>query len=85
MIVYIKARFSGRRIQKNILDFFKAYHGVKLYIGGDDLRAMGLPPGPGYQKVLDKVLDAKLDGKLKCREDELAMARGLINKKAIIG
>jgi len=32
---------------------------------GKDLQAMGLPPGPIYRTILDRLLDEKLDGRLR--------------------
>lgn len=81
VIIYIKARFPDSLVKKNILSFLNSYNGAKLHIGGHDLLKLGMQPGPGYQKVLNKVLDAKINGLVKTREDELSLARGLIGKK----
>jgi poly(A) polymerase len=47
-------------------------------VNGNDLKAMGLLPGPKYREILQAVEDAQLDGTLKSREQALAMARGLV-------
>ncbi len=47
---------------------------IKLYISGDDLKKMDIPPGPIYKRILDQVFEAKLDGTVKTRDDELMMA-----------
>lgn len=39
---------------------------------GDDLRALGLPPGPLYRQILDALRAARLEGRLFSREDEVA-------------
>jgi tRNA nucleotidyltransferase (CCA-adding enzyme) len=47
---------------------------VALEIGGDDLIAAGIEPGPAIGRGLGAALDAKLDGKLSGREAELEAA-----------
>ena len=44
------------------------------WIGGDDLVAVGLRPGPFFRTVLDQVYDAQLEGRLSDREVALALA-----------
>jgi tRNA nucleotidyltransferase (CCA-adding enzyme) len=45
---------------------------VKTILSGNDLRQMGLPPGPEYGHLLDDLLAARLDGILKSEADERA-------------
>ena len=45
---------------------------------GDDLKAMGLPPGPVYRAIIDRVRDALLDGQIATPEEEQALARSLV-------
>ena len=44
---------------------------VKTTLTGDDLREMGLTPGPMFNDYLGKLLDARLDGLLNDKEGEL--------------
>jgi poly(A) polymerase len=39
---------------------------------GDDLIALGLPPGPRFKEILAAVEEAQLEGQLQTREDALA-------------
>ncbi|MCL4504924.1 MAG: hypothetical protein M1434_09245 [Chloroflexi bacterium] len=43
---------------------------LQLYTGGDDLRALGLPPGPRYRALLDRLRDARLDGEVHSAQEE---------------
>lgn len=43
---------------------------VRPFIGGDDLRARGVPPGPRYKVLLDALRDLHLDGVNVSRADE---------------
>jgi poly(A) polymerase len=44
-------------------------------ITGDDLKQLGLPPGPAYRDLLDAVRDAQLDERLATRDEALAFIR----------
>jgi tRNA nucleotidyltransferase/poly(A) polymerase len=46
-------------------------------INGDDLKRIGIPPGPQYRLVLEAVRDAQLEGKIATQEQALALARQL--------
>lgn len=46
-------------------------------ITGDDLRALGIPPGREYQRLLETVRDAQLEGKVASKDDALALANRL--------
>jgi len=50
---------------------------VKLSLSGDDLKGMGIPPGPIYRRILDRVFEAKLDGEVRTKKDELRMAHNI--------
>jgi poly(A) polymerase len=44
-------------------------------ITGDDLKRLGLTPGPAYRDILDAVRDAQLDERLATRDDALAFVQ----------
>ena len=45
-------------------------------ITGEDLIAIGLPPGPAFKQILTEIDDHHLDGTLKTRDDALRYLRG---------
>ncbi len=57
---------------------------IKPEISGDDIKRLGLPPGPAYRKILDKVHRHKINGKITDRESEMAFLHELVNKEADI-
>lgn len=81
VIILLKARHSGKNFQRHIEDFFEIYNGMRILISGQDLRGLGVQPGPYYQKIFARVLKAKLEGRIKSRADELALIRKLIVKR----
>ncbi len=48
---------------------------VRIALTGDDLKRMGIPPGPRYKRILAGLLDARLDGIVRGREDEIRFVR----------
>jgi tRNA nucleotidyltransferase (CCA-adding enzyme) len=79
--LFIKAKYKNHNLQKHIADFFEIYNGMKICISGDDLRRLGVIPGPFYQKVFTKVLNAKLEGLVKTKDDELVLIKRLLGSK----
>lgn len=45
---------------------------------GDDLIALGLRPGPPFRELLEAVRDAQLEGRVRTREEALALVRELL-------
>jgi tRNA nucleotidyltransferase (CCA-adding enzyme) len=42
---------------------------------GNDLKALGIRPGPIYRDILTSLLYARLDGLVESRDDELRFVR----------
>ena len=49
--------------------------GTTTELNGEDLKRMGIQPGPIYRQILDRLRDARLDGEITRREEEEAMAQ----------
>jgi poly(A) polymerase len=54
-------------------------------VTGEDLKAMGLKPGPEFKRILDAVREAQLEGRVKTKEEAIEMARGLTSECEIRG
>ncbi len=55
-----------------------------LIHGGDLEKALGVPPGLGYQEVLDEVFDAQLNGQVETKAEALALARSIAEKVGLV-
>lgn len=66
LAISIHAGPLGRR---HIGRFIKTWRHVASPLTGDDLKGMGVRPGPAYPRLLQKLRDAKLDGELRSSED----------------
>ncbi len=51
---------------------------TKSSLTGSDLIELGFPQGPRLKGVLTRLMDARLDGKVRTRDDEVRLARGLL-------
>ena len=49
-------------------------------LGGNDLAELGLPSGPTYKTILDRVYDAQLNEEIHDRGEAIVMARRLIKE-----
>jgi poly(A) polymerase len=50
-------------------------------ITGDDLKALGLEPGPEYKRLLEAVREAQLEGTITTREEALELVRRLMSEE----
>jgi len=73
-IIMLRAKYHNKNLLKHIDAFFGSYNGTRIHISGDDLKHLGLKPGPRYQKIFRKILDARLNGAVKDKEGENALA-----------
>jgi tRNA nucleotidyltransferase (CCA-adding enzyme) len=76
-LLYLMAVSHQAPLRRGISHFFTHLQDVHCLITGEDLKQLGIPPGPRYTSVLRDVLDARLDGTVQSRDDELKLAVSL--------
>ncbi|MCS7179230.1 MAG: CBS domain-containing protein [Anaerolineae bacterium] len=62
-------------VRTRLLAFQTRYRQVVPILTGDDLKAMGLRPGPLFGQLLSALREARLDGKIATREEEETLVR----------
>ena len=67
-----------KRPRARLLQYQTTWRLVEAETTGDDLKAMGLKPGPLFRQLLAAVRDARLDGKVGNREEEVALLKELL-------
>jgi len=55
---------------------------VKVALNGNDLKMMGIPPGPIYKVLLDRLRAARLDGKAASFQDEVVLVKKWMEDRA---
>ena len=74
-ILLMMAKARQEHAKKYISLYLTHLRGVRVTLTGEDLKRLGVPPGPLYRRILAELLDAKLDDMVSTREDELEFAR----------
>ncbi|MDO8748894.1 MAG: CCA tRNA nucleotidyltransferase [Candidatus Omnitrophota bacterium] len=71
VVLLMLLRSGDGRVKRKIQDFLRVYSGIQIHLRGDELKELGVRPGPDFKLILKELLDAKLDGKFSTREEEL--------------
>jgi tRNA nucleotidyltransferase (CCA-adding enzyme) len=79
-VLFIMAKATQEKARKHISFYLTHLREVRITLTGDDLKAMGLPPGPRYKKLLAELMDAKLDGLVRNKEEEVEFVKQAVNK-----
>jgi tRNA nucleotidyltransferase (CCA-adding enzyme) len=66
-------------IRERIAEFREHWRGIAPDITGEDLKRMGLAPGPAYREILTRLRAARLDGIISTRAEEDAFVREFIS------
>ncbi len=63
---------SPRSVRRPIWEYLTKWANVEPPLNGNDLKALGYKPGPGFKRMLDDLLTATLDGDLGDRTDAIS-------------
>jgi tRNA nucleotidyltransferase (CCA-adding enzyme) len=83
-ILYMMALAKDKHVKKAISNFYTHQRNIRPCIRGRDLMKIGIPPGPVYTTILNRILDEKLDGNLETKKQELVFAREYARKNKLI-
>ncbi len=83
-VVFICWLASEDELAKHQLELYhKKLATVEPLIDGDQLKGMGLPPGPLYREILGALRKARLDGEIKTLDEEKALVQQLVGSDSI--
>ncbi|OWZ83975.1 CBS domain-containing protein [Natranaerobius trueperi] len=80
-ILFVLARKDNKSIKEKVYYFLENLKGVGISITGEDLKNLGIKPGPIYKKALEEVRKARLDGIVSTSEEELEYVLDFFAKK----
>ena len=78
LILFMMAASEHEKVKKAISLYFTSLRRTSVALKGEDLKRLGVAPGPIYREVLQAVLNARLNGRVETYEDEVAFARTLL-------
>ena len=67
------------RVKERFDEYLLKWRYIKPHITGDDLKSLGIEPGPRYAVFLRRVRNAWLDGEVKTKDDEINLIKKLIS------
>ncbi len=74
-LLFLMAKTTQETGRKMISLFFTQLKSIRISIGGEELKTLGLVPGPQYKTILGNLLEARINGKVLTREDEIAYVK----------
>ncbi len=72
------ALFAEDALREHLLEYIHRLASLKPATTGEDLKALGLQPGPRYGEILSQLKLAYLDGQIKNPDEERAMLSTLV-------
>ncbi len=82
--LFLAYLFETNKLKRDaLLCEWKDWRWVKPVTTGNDLRALGLPPGPAYGRILDRLRKAWLDDEVKSYAEEQALLQKLIELEGV--
>ncbi|NCC25446.1 MAG: CBS domain-containing protein [Deltaproteobacteria bacterium] len=76
-VLFIMARSRKDDTRKAISLYLTRFQGLATDVKGQDLKDLGLRPGPVFGRIMNAIKDALLDERVKTREEQLALAKDL--------
>jgi tRNA nucleotidyltransferase (CCA-adding enzyme) len=58
---------------RSLYHYLESWRHIKPKTNGHDLKRRGLPPGPRYQKILQRLREAWLDGEVSSKSEEMEL------------
>ena len=74
-LMVLIARTEKGEARRRLSHYLTKTRTVEPAIGGEDLIAIGLEPGPRFKEILETVRDRRIDGELKTKDEEIAFVR----------
>lgn len=80
ILLAARAALEGEPAAELVERYQTNWREVSTALDGNDLREMGLKPGPQYSRLLDRLLAARLDGEVASEAEERALLQTLIEE-----
>jgi tRNA nucleotidyltransferase (CCA-adding enzyme) len=74
-VLLLMAKAPSPAVERAVSEYLTRYASIRPLLTGNDLKALGIRPGPIYQDILTSLRYARLDGRLTSREEEEQFVR----------
>ena len=74
-LLLLLAKTKSESIKRQISAYLTTYQHSKPTLTGEDLKTMGLKPGPQFSKILVRLMDARLNGEVKSEREERELVK----------
>jgi tRNA nucleotidyltransferase (CCA-adding enzyme) len=78
-LLLMRAKYAEPSVGARIEQFLRILDNPGVSLSGHDLKLLGIPPGPCYQKIFRRILNGRIDGKIRTKEEEAAFVKHLID------
>lgn len=78
LLLHMGARATSDEVRRFISLYLTKLRTIRCSTDGNQLRSLGLTPGPHFAKIQSILLKARLDSDVHTDEEELALARSLV-------
>jgi len=80
-LLYLAAKASRDEVRRFVSLYLTQLRQVRCTLDGEALKSLGLPVGPRFKCVMERLLAARLDGEVTTDAEERTMAASLIMSK----
>lgn len=80
-ILFSMALTHDNEKKKAISQFLLELRNVRPLLGGNDLKNLGITPGPEYSEILNRILDEKLMKRLHTKDEEIEFVKHFFIKR----
>ena len=70
----------ARKLERLLRDLEAEANRPPRLVTGHDIKAMGLPPGPVYKRILNEIEELRAEGKVRTREEALEVLKDLVER-----
>jgi tRNA nucleotidyltransferase (CCA-adding enzyme) len=81
-LLYLAAKSQDKAVTSAVTRYISEYAGVKPFVTGEDILAMGAKPSRKVGDILREIFSAQLDRKITSKENALQMASKLLDGEA---
>lgn len=76
-LIFAMALSGDKEFRKFITHYLLEARHVKPFIKGDDLKRLGIEPGPLYSEIFSRITEEKMMGRLLTKDEEISFAKNM--------